>query len=177
MGVRGELFGLRHPQGVAPAAARGLRGGPLQGGAADAGMGIEGAVRGKKLRTTRADNSAPCPLDRVNRQFRTPRPNALWLSDFTYVSTWAGFVYVAFVLDALEQALTAGRSADLEPLSPTRRKGEQTLLTNGPDQGAGSKFKSLGTPTQLSISRDPIRHRERVTSNREKENFPGNVSV
>src|SRR3546814_6463375 len=59
-------------------------------------MGLQGAVRGKKLRTTIPDRSAPCPEDRVNRWFRAPRPNVLWLSDFTYVSTWAGFVYVAF---------------------------------------------------------------------------------
>src|SRR3546814_8999194 len=63
-------------------------------------MGLEGAVRGKKLRTTISDRSVPCPEDRVNRRFWAPRPNALWLSDFTYVSTWTGFVYVAFVIDA-----------------------------------------------------------------------------
>src|SRR3546814_2945691 len=50
-------------------------------------MGLEGAVRGKKLRTTISDRSVPCPEDRVNRRFWAPRPNALWLSDFTYVST------------------------------------------------------------------------------------------
>src|SRR3546814_12732164 len=63
-------------------------------------MGLEGAVRGKKLRTTISDRSVPCPEDRVNRRFWAPRPNALWLSDFTSVSTWTGFVYVAFVIDA-----------------------------------------------------------------------------
>src|SRR3546814_12768537 len=63
-------------------------------------MGLEGAVRGKKLRTTISDRSVPCPEDRVNRRFWAPRPHALWLSDFTYVSTWTGFVYVAFVIDA-----------------------------------------------------------------------------
>src|SRR3954464_14206919 len=63
-------------------------------------MGLQGAVRGKPVRTTISDKAAPCPLDRVNRQFRALRPNALWVSDFTYVATWAGFVYVAFVIDA-----------------------------------------------------------------------------
>src|SRR3546814_13731898 len=63
-------------------------------------MGLEGAVRGKKLRTTISDRSVPCPADRVNRRFWAPRPTALWLSDFTYVSTWMGFVYVAFVIAA-----------------------------------------------------------------------------
>ena len=47
------------------------------------------------VKTTNGDKVAPCPLDHVNRQFRTPAPNMLWLSDFTYVSTWQGFAYVA----------------------------------------------------------------------------------
>ena len=51
-------------------------------------MGIEGIVRGKRVRTTIPDKAAPCPLDRVNRQFRVPAPNMLWVSDFTYVVTW-----------------------------------------------------------------------------------------
>ena len=59
-------------------------------------MGLAGAVRGKTVKTTHSDKSMPSPLDRVNRQFRAPAPNALWLSDFTYVATWQGFVYVAF---------------------------------------------------------------------------------
>jgi hypothetical protein len=57
-----------------------------------------------------------CPRDLVNRQFAAPRPHALWLSDFTYVATWSGFVYVAFVLDALEQALHARRPGPADGL-------------------------------------------------------------
>ena len=63
-------------------------------------MGLQGVVRGKTVRTTISNAAVPCPLDRVNRQFTAPRPNVLWVSDFTYVATWAGFVYVAFVIDA-----------------------------------------------------------------------------
>jgi putative transposase len=96
-------------------------------------IGLQGVVRGKPVKTTHSDQAATCPLDRVNRQFSAERPNALWVSDFTYVSTWQGFVYVAFiidvfarhivgwkvsrsartdfVLDALEQALYARRTA------------------------------------------------------------------
>jgi hypothetical protein len=59
-------------------------------------MGIVGVIRGKTHRTTFSDKSAPCPLDKVNRDFKAPAPNRLWVSDFTYVSTWGGFVYVAF---------------------------------------------------------------------------------
>jgi putative transposase len=62
-------------------------------------IGIRGAVRGKVVKTTVPDTSAPCPRDKVNRVFRVPAPNLLWVSDFTYMSTWQGFVHVAFVID------------------------------------------------------------------------------
>lgn len=62
-------------------------------------MGLAGVIRGKPVRTTVSDKAAPCPLDHVNHQFHAPAPNRLWVSDFTYVSTWGGFVYVAFVID------------------------------------------------------------------------------
>ena len=62
-------------------------------------MGLHGVIRGKPSPTTFSDKAARCPLDRVNRQFHAPAPNRLWVSDFTYVSTWSGFVYVAFVID------------------------------------------------------------------------------
>ena len=64
-------------------------------------MGLQGVVRGREVRTTVSNPAVVCPLDRVNRQFHAPRPNALWLSDFTYVATWQGLVYVAFVIDAI----------------------------------------------------------------------------
>lgn len=51
-------------------------------------IGVEGVIRGKKLRTTVPDNALPCPLDRVNRQFHAPAPNILWVNDFTYVAKW-----------------------------------------------------------------------------------------
>ena len=66
-------------------------------------MGLQGVIRGKPVRTTISDKAAPCPLDQVNRRFYAPAPNMLWVSDFTSVATWAGFVYVAFVID-LRQA-------------------------------------------------------------------------
>ena len=61
--------------------------------------GLRGARRGKAVRISVPDAKAACPLDRVNRQFTAQRPNELWVADFTYVSTWQGFVYVAFVID------------------------------------------------------------------------------
>ena len=72
-------------------------------------MGLKGVVRGKSIRTTVSDAAAPCPRDRVNRQFTAPRPNALWVSDFTYVATWSGFVYVAFVIDAFARRIVGWR--------------------------------------------------------------------
>ena len=112
-------------------------------------LGMQGARRGKMPRTTMVDRSAPCPLDRVNRQFQADRPNQLWVSDFTYVSTWQGWLYVAFVvdvfarrivgwrvspimttdfvLDALEQALYARQPADSDALVHHSDRGSQYL--------------------------------------------------
>jgi putative transposase len=72
-------------------------------------MGLKGVVRGKAVKTTVSDKATPCPLDRVNRQFRAPAPNMLWLSDFTYVSTWQGFAYVAFIIDAFARRIVGWR--------------------------------------------------------------------
>ena len=71
--------------------------------------GLRGVVRGKGVRTTVSDPKTPCPLDRVNRQFRAERPNQLWVSDFTYVSTWQGWVYVAFVIDVFVRRIVGWR--------------------------------------------------------------------
>jgi putative transposase len=72
-------------------------------------MGLHGVIRGKAIRTTTPDKAAPCPLDHVNRQFHAPAPNRLWVSDYTYVSTWSGFVYVAFVIDAYARRIVGWR--------------------------------------------------------------------
>ena len=72
-------------------------------------MGLQGVIRGKPVRTTVSDKAVPCPLDRVNRQFHAPAPNRLWVSDFTYVSTWTGMVYVAFVIDVYARFIVGWR--------------------------------------------------------------------
>ena len=74
-------------------------------------LGLQGVVRGRKCRTTIGDDSAQRPLDRVNRQFEASRPNELWVADFTYVATWAGFVYVAFVIDVFSRRIIGWRVA------------------------------------------------------------------
>tara|TARA_R110000751_G_scaffold71441_4_gene144777 strand:+ start:45321 stop:46226 length:906 start_codon:yes stop_codon:yes gene_type:complete len=73
------------------------------------GMGLQGVIRGKPMRTTVSNKAAPCPLDHVNRQFHAPAPNRLWVSDFTYVATWKSFVYVAFVIDVYARYIVGWR--------------------------------------------------------------------
>ena len=72
-------------------------------------LGLQGVRRGKVVRTTVPDKAVPCPLDRVNRQFKADRPNELWVSDFTYVSTWQGWLYVAFVIDVFARRIVGWR--------------------------------------------------------------------
>jgi len=72
-------------------------------------LGLQGVIRGKPVRTTISDKAAACPLDHVNRQFHAPAPNRLWVSDFTYVATWAGFAYVAFVIDVYARYIVGWR--------------------------------------------------------------------
>jgi transposase InsO family protein len=75
-------------------------------------LGIQGVRRGKVVRTTISDRNAPCPLDRVDRQFRAERPDQLWVSDFTYVSTWQGWLYVAFVIDVFARRIVGWQVSD-----------------------------------------------------------------
>ena len=72
-------------------------------------LGLEGAVRGKRKRTTMAADLEERPADLVERNFRAPAPNRLWVADLTYVSTWSGFVYVAFVIDAFSRSIVGWR--------------------------------------------------------------------
>src|SRR5690606_29364090 len=70
---------------------------------------IQGARRGKTVRTTIPGNAVVCPRDKVNRQFKADRPNQLWVSDFTYVSTWQGWLYVAFIVDVFARRIVGWR--------------------------------------------------------------------
>ncbi|BDA84006.1 hypothetical protein Sa4125_15480 [Aureimonas sp. SA4125] len=114
-------------------------------------MGLKGAVRGKTVRTTISNPAAPCPLDRVNRQFKAPCPNALWVSDFTHVATWAGFVYVAFVIDVFARRIVGwrvSRSARtdfvldaLEQALHDRKPARKGGLVHHSDRGVQGGFK------------------------------------
>lgn len=74
-------------------------------------MGLRGAVRGKKFKTTIGDDKVVRPLDLVDRDFSADRPNQLWVADLTYVATWSGFVYVAFVIDAYARRIVGWRAS------------------------------------------------------------------
>ena len=100
-------------------------------------MDLQGAVRGRKLRTTVPDPAAVCPLDKVNRQFKAPRPNALWVSDFTYVATWAGFVSVAFVIDAFARRIVGWRVSRSARADFVLDALEQALHQRRPFAGSG----------------------------------------
>ena len=120
-------------------------------------IGIEGVVRGKKPKTTIPDKALPCPLDKVNRQFYAPAPNVLWVSDFTYVATWQGFVYVAFVIDVFARRIvgwrvsrtaTAGFVLDALEQAIHQRRPAQGQLVHHSDRG--SQYLSIKYTERLA---------------------------
>ncbi|WP_373281464.1 IS3 family transposase [Herbaspirillum rubrisubalbicans] len=100
-------------------------------------QGLQGARRGKQLRTTRSDPKAACPLDRVNRQFKADRPNQLWVSDFTYVSTWQGWLYVAFVIDVFARRIVGWRVSNSMTTDFVLDALEQALYARQPEGNGG----------------------------------------
>ena len=108
-------------------------------------MGLQGAVRGKPAPTTVSDKGAPCPLDRVNRQFRAPQPNVLWVSDFTYVATWTGFVYVAFVIDAFARRIVGWRVSRTAHAGFVLDALEQALHDRRPARGGLTHHSDKGS--------------------------------
>jgi putative transposase len=114
-------------------------------------MGIEGIIRGKSVKTTIPDQAAPCPLDRVNRQFRVPAPNRLWVSDFTYVATWQGFVYVAFVIDAFARRIVGWRVSRTAHAGFVLDALEQAVHERRPAKGIGLVHHSDRGSQYLSI--------------------------
>ena len=116
-------------------------------------MGLQGVVRGKTIRTTISNAAAPCPLDRVKRQFKAPRPNALSVSDFTYVASWAGFVvgrfrhrpvsssagfvYVAFIIDVFARRIVGWRVSRTAHAGFVPDALQQALHERRPVRGGG----------------------------------------
>ena len=76
-------------------------------------MGLQGAVRGRRFKTTKPDSSGARPMDLVERDFNATRPNELWVSDLTYIATWRGFVYVAFVIDVFARLIVGWRATNI----------------------------------------------------------------
>jgi transposase InsO family protein len=122
------------------------------------GMGLQGVIRGKVVRTTISDKASPCPLDKVNRLFRADRPNQLWVSDFTYVSTWAGFVYVAFIIDVFARYIVGWRVSRTAHTSFVLDALEQALHKRRPRRGGklihhsdrGSQYISIKYTERLA---------------------------
>ena len=113
-------------------------------------LSLQGARRGKVVRTTVPDKALPCPLDRVNRQFKADRPNQLWVSDFTYVSTWQGWQYVAFVIDVYARRIVGWRVSSSMRTDFVLDALEQALYDRQPDHNAlihhsdrGSQYVSI----------------------------------
>jgi len=96
--------------------------------------GLRGVMRGKVVKTTIGNAAAPCPLDRVNRQFKAQRPNKLWVSDFTYVSTWQGFAYVAFVIDVFARRIVGRRVSSSMRTDFVLDALEQALYAHQPER-------------------------------------------
>ena len=109
-------------------------------------MGLPGVIRGKPIKTTIQDKAVPCPLDHAPRQFHAPAPNRLWVSDFPYVATWAGFVCVAFVIDTYARRIVGWRASRtayagfvldaLEQAVDDRRPAKAAGLVHPSDRGA-----------------------------------------
>jgi putative transposase len=114
-------------------------------------MGLQGVVRGKTVRTTISNAATPCPPDHVNRQFKAPRPNVLWVSDFTYVATWAGFVYVAFVIDVFARRIVGWRVSRTAHAGFVLDALEQALHERRPVRGGGLVHHSDRGVQYLSI--------------------------
>jgi putative transposase len=92
-------------------------------------LGLSGTVRGKTKNTTIADPTAERPADLVGRRFAPPAPNRLWVADLTYVSTWSGFAYVAFVVDAYARRILGWRVASTMATSMVLDGIEQAIWT------------------------------------------------
>jgi putative transposase len=113
-------------------------------------LGLEGVRRGKPHRTTMPDAAADRPADLVERDFSAARPNQLWVADLTYVATWSGFVYVAFVIDAFSRflvgwqasrSLRADLALDALEMAIWRRQARLAGLVHHSDRGSQPGFK------------------------------------
>ena len=119
-------------------------------------MGLQGVVRGRRCRTTIADANAVLPGDLVKRDFRAERPNELWVADFTYVATWSGFVYTAFVIDVFARRIIGWRVARSMRTELVLGALEQAIWSRCPPKGVihhsdhGSQYLSIRYSERLT---------------------------
>lgn len=118
---------------------------------------LQGVIRGGRVRTTVSDRATPCPLDHVNRKFQASRPNVLWVSDFTYVATWTGFVYVAFVIDAYARRIVGWRVSRSAHAGFVLDALEQAIHDRKPVSGGGLVHHS-DRGVQLGFNRSSQHH-------------------
>ncbi len=113
-------------------------------------LGIEGVRRGKTRRTTTPEETAPRPADLVERNFSAARPNELWVADLTYVATWSGFVYVAFIVDVYSRFIVGWQTSrslrtdlaiDALEMAIWHRRGDLEGLVHHSDRGSQTGFK------------------------------------
>ena len=123
-------------------------------------MGLRGVVRGRETRTTVSNPATPCPADKVNRQFRSSAPNVLWVSDFTYVATWQGFVYVAFVIDAFARHIVGWRVSRTAHAGFVLDALEQAIQGRRPAKGGLTHHSDKGS--QPGLNRSSQRHPEPI---------------
>ena len=108
-------------------------------------LGLAGAIRGKPVKTTISDKAKPCPLDKVNRQFTAQGPNRLWVADFTFVATWSGFVYVAFVIDVFARYIVGWRVSRTAHASFVLDALEQAIYQRRPVKGELTHHSDRGS--------------------------------
>lgn len=123
-------------------------------------LGLSGAVRGKARRTTIADSAAARPADLVSRQFAPPAPNRLWVADLTYVSTWSGFAYVSFVIDAYARRILGWRVAATMATTMVLDSIEQAIWTR--TQEGVSEFNDVVHHSDRGSQYTSIRFTERL---------------
>lgn len=123
-------------------------------------LGLTGAIRGKPRHTTIADPAAARPADLVGRQFGPPAPNRLWVADLTYVSTWSGFAYVAFVIDAYARRILGWRVASTMATTMVLDSIEQAIWTR--QQEGVFDLKTVVHHTDRGSQYTSIRFTERL---------------
>lgn len=118
-------------------------------------LGLEGVIRGKSVKTTRSGKERCTADDLVNRQFVAEKPNQLWVADFTYVTTWQDFAYVAFIIDVFAGVIVGWRVSSTMETSLVLDALEQALWARRPDGGIihhsdrGSQYVSLAYTQRL----------------------------